>query len=96
MDGIWSFQFYCDACRDGFVASLGQEQPDGTIRLTAFLSRVPFPNERSWIILGLEAGAIAWAAKRLRMNSFSISSRICTDHQDLELLDKFGDYHPRV
>ena len=68
----WSrpFRLYCDACRDGFGATLEQQQEDGSVRPITFLSRVTLQNERNWTVLELEAGAIVWAIKRLRSYVF--------------------------
>ena len=96
IDGSRPFRLYCDACRDGFGATLEQQQPDGSIRPITFLSRVTLPNERNWTILELEAGAIVWAIKRLRPFFFGIAFIIVSDHQALASLDKVGEHHPRV
>ena len=65
-NGSRPFRLYCDACRDGFGATLEQQQDDNSVRPITFLSRVTLPNERNWTILEFEAGAIVWAIKRLR------------------------------
>ena len=64
-DGSRSFRVYCDACIDAFGAALEQEQPDGSVRPIAYISRATLDSERHWTPLNLEAGSIVWALKRL-------------------------------
>ena len=77
--GYRPFRLYCDACRDGFGATLEQQQEDGSVRPITFLSRVKPQNERNWTVLELEAGAIVRAIKRLRHNFFSLNIRYIND-----------------
>lgn len=39
---------YCDASLDGFGATLGQEQPDGSVHPILFISRATPDAERNW------------------------------------------------
>lgn len=94
MDGSRLFQLYCASCRDGFGATLEQQQQGGTIRPITFISQVPLPNECNWTIFELESGAIIEGIKRLRVYTISIPSRIITDHQALEHLNKVGEHCP--
>ena len=64
-DNSRPFRRYCDASRDEFVATLEQEQPDGSLRPILFISRATLDSERFWTPLDLEAGSIVWAIKRL-------------------------------
>ena len=48
----------CDASRDGFGATLEQEQPDGFIRPIIFITRATLDNERSWNPFDREAESI--------------------------------------
>ena len=56
---------YCDACIDGFGAALEQEQPGGSSRLIAYISRVTLDSERHRTPLDLEAGSVVWGIKIL-------------------------------
>ena len=49
---------HCDACIDGFVAVLEQEQMDGSVRSIAYISRATLDSESQWTPLDLEAGSI--------------------------------------
>ena len=42
------FRLHCDASTDGLVATLEQEQPDGSIRPIVYISRATLSNERNW------------------------------------------------
>ena len=64
-DGFRPFHVYCDACIDGFGAVLEQEQPGGSVRPIAYISRATLDSERHWTRLDLEAGSTVWAIKRL-------------------------------
>ena len=57
-DGSRPFHVYCDACIDRFGATLEQEQPDGSVRPIAYISRATLDSERHWTPLDLEAGII--------------------------------------
>ena len=64
-DGSRPFHVYCDAFIDGFGAALEQEQPDGSVRPIAYISRATLGSGRHWTPLDLEAGSIVWSIKRL-------------------------------
>ena len=58
-DNSRPFRLYYDASRDGFGATLEQEeQPDGSVHPILFISRSTLDNKRSWTPLDLEAGSI--------------------------------------
>ena len=65
-DATGPFRVHCDASIDGFGATLKQEQPDGSVKPIAYVSRATLNSERHWTPLDLEAGSIVWAIKRLR------------------------------
>ena len=44
-DGSRSFRGCCDASIDGFGATLGQEQPDGSVWPSAYVSRATLDSE---------------------------------------------------
>ena len=52
------FHAYCSVGIDGFGAGLEQEQPDGSVRPIAYISRATLDSERHWAPLDLEAGSI--------------------------------------
>ena len=64
-DGSRPFHVYCDTCIDGSVAALEQEQPDGSVRPIAHISRATLDSKTHWSPLDLEAGSIVWAVKRV-------------------------------
>ena len=80
-DGSLPFHVYCDACIEGFGAALEQEQPGGSVRPIAYISRATLDSERHWTPLDLEAGSIVWSIKRLRRFA---SSRITRRSKALE------------
>ena len=90
------FRLYCDAGLDGFVATLEQEQPDGSVRPILYISRATLNSERSWTPLNFEAGSIVWAIKWLRGNLWSSNFRIYSDHKALESFAKVGEHNARV
>ena len=47
-DGSRSFRVYCDASIDGFGSTLEQDQPDGSVRPIAYVSRATLASERHW------------------------------------------------
>ena len=63
--GSRPFQVHCDASIDGFGATLEQEQPDGFVRPSAYVSRATLDSERHWTTPDLEGGSIVWSIKRL-------------------------------
>ena len=89
-DGSRPFQVNCDACIDGFGAALEQEQPDGSVRPIAYISRAAFDPERHWAQLGLEAGSIVWAIKRLRGYLWGTKFRVVLEHKALESIGRVG------
>ena len=95
-DNSRPFRLYCDASRDGFGATLEQEQPDGTVRPILFVSRATLDSERNWTPLDLEAGSIVWAIKRLRGHLWSTNFRIYSDHKALESISKVGEHNARL
>ena len=76
-DGFRPFQVYCDVCIGGFGAALEQEQPDGSVRPVAYISRATLDSERHWIPPDLEAGSTVWAIKRVRGYLWDTEFRIC-------------------
>ena len=95
-DNSRPFRLYCDASRDGFGATLEQEQPDGSVRPILFIRHATLDSERSRTTLDLEAGSIAWAIKRRRGSLWSIEFSIYSDHKALESIAKVGEYNGRV
>ena len=80
-DGSRPFHAYCDACIDGFGAAFKQEQPYGSVRPIACISRAILDSERYWTPLDLEAGNIIWAIKRLRGYLWGTKFRVFSDHK---------------
>ena len=64
--GFRPFHVYYDACIDGLGAALEQEQPNGSVRPIAYISRAILDSERHWTPLDFEASSIVWAIKRFR------------------------------
>ena len=95
-DGSRPFHVYCDACIDGFGAALEQEQPDGSVRPIAYISRATLNSERHWTPLDLEAGSIVWPIKCLRGYLWGTKFRIFSGHKALESIGKVGDHNARV
>ncbi|CAB1100714.1 unnamed protein product [Ectocarpus sp. CCAP 1310/34] len=95
-DGSRPLHLYCDASRDGFGATLEQEQPDSSIRPIVFISRATLDSERHWTPLDLEAGSIVWCIKRLRGYLWGTKCRIITDHKSLEHFAKVGENNAHV
>ena len=95
-DGTRPFHVYCDACIDGFGAAREHEQTDGSIEPIAYISRATFDSERHWTPLGLEAGSMVWALKRLRGYLWGTNFRILSDHKALESIGKVGNHNARV
>ena len=95
-DGFRPFQVYCDVCIGGFGAALEQEQPDGSVRPVAYISRATLDSERHWTPLDLEAGSIVWSIKRLRGYLWGTKFRIFSDHKALESIGKVGDHNARI
>ena len=65
-DGSRPFHVYCDACINRFGAALEQEEPDGSVRPIAYITRATIDSERHWTPLDLAAGSIVWAIKPLQ------------------------------
>ena len=91
-DGSRPFHVYCDACIDGFGAALELEQPDGSVRPIAYVSRATLDSGRHWTPMDLEAGSIIGAIKRLRGYLWGTKFRIYG--ADLQL--GFGPQKPSV
>ena len=85
------FHVYCEACIDGFGAALEQEQPDGSVRPIAYISRATLDSQRHWTPLDLEAGSIVSAIKRLRGYQWGTKFRIFSDHKTLGSIGKVGE-----
>ena len=92
-DGSHPFHVYCDARIDGFG---GQEEPDGSMRPIAYISRATLDSERHWSPLELEAGSIVWAIERLRGHLWGMEFRIFSDHKALEIIGKAEDHNAPV
>ena len=95
-DGSRPFHVYCNACIAGFGGVFEQEQPDGTVRPIAYISRATLDSERNWIPLDLEAGSIVWTIKRLRGYPWGTKLRMFSDHKAVESIGKVGYHNPRV
>ena len=95
-DGSLLFHIYCEACIDGFGAALESEQPDGSVRPIAYISRATLDSDRHWTPRDMEAGSIAWAIKRLRGYLWGTKFRVFSDHTALESIGKVGDHNARV
>ena len=80
----------------GFGAALEQEQPDGSVRPIAYISRATLNSERHWTPLDLEAGRIVWGIKRHRSYLWGTKFRIFSDHKALVSTGKVGDHNARV
>lgn len=91
-DGSRPFRLCCDASRDGFGGTLEQEEPDGSVRPIAFVSRASLESERHWTLLDLQAGSI----KRLRGYLWGTHFKILTDHKSLQHLVKVAENNARV
>ena len=95
-DGSRSFHVYCDACIDGFGAELEQEQPDGSVRPIAYISRATLDSERHWTPIDLDAGSIVGSIKRLRGYLWGTKFRIFSDHKALESIGEVEGHNARV
>ena len=95
-DGSHPFRVYCNASIEGFGATLEQEQPDGSVRPIAYVSRATLDSERHWTPLELEADSIVWVIKRLRGYLWGTKFRIFSHPKALEKIEKFGDHNARV
>ena len=95
-DGSRPFHVCCDACIDGFGAALEQDQPDGSVRLIAYISGATLDYERHWTPLDLEAGSIVRAIKRLRGYLLGTKFRIFADHKAFESIGNVGNHNARV
>ena len=89
-DGSRPFHVYCDECIDGFGAALEQEQPDGSVRPIAYISRATLDSERHWNPLDLDADGIVWAIKRLR--GYLWGTKLCISRitKRVKALTKWG------
>ena len=94
--GSHPFRVYCDASIDGFGAQLEQEQPDGSVRPIAYVSRATLDSERHWTPLDSKARIIVWGIKRIRGYLWGTKFRISSDQKALENMGKVGDHNARV
>ena len=78
------FRLHCDASTAGLGATLGQEQPDGSIRSIVYISRITLDNEQNWTPVELEAGCVVRSIRRLRRYLFGVYYLVFTDHQCLQ------------
>ena len=92
-DGSRPFHVYYDACIGDFGAAFEQEQPDGSVRPIAFISRATLDSERHWTPVDLEAGNIVWAIKRVRGYLRGTKFRVFSM---LESIGKAGEHNARV
>ena len=86
----------CDASTDVLRATLEQEQLDGSIRPTVYISRATLSNERNWTPMELEAGCVVWSIRRLRRYLFSVFFLIFTHLECLQQISKIGESKPRI
>ena len=93
-DNSRPFVLYCDASRDGFGATIEQEQPEDSIRPIVFDSHATLNNERSWAPLDLEAGSIVWAIERLCGHLLSTNVPIYSDHKALDNMPRLANTTP--
>ena len=96
VDGSRPFHVHCDACIDSFGAALEREQPDGSVRPIAYVSRATLHFEKRWTPVDLEAGSIVWALKRLRGYIWDTKFCIFSDRKALKSIGKVGDHNALV
>ena len=95
-DGSRSFRVYCDASIGGLGATLEQEQPHGSVRPIAYVSRGNLDSKRHWTPLDLKPDSIVCAIKRLRGYLWGTKFGIFLGHKALENIGKVGDHNARV
>lgn len=80
----------------GFSGTLEQEQPDGSVRPSLYISRATLNTKRHLTSLDLEAGSIVWCIKRLRGYLWGTRFQIFADHKSPGHFTKAGENSPRV
>lgn len=96
VDGSRPSYVYGDTCIDGFGAALEQEQPNGSVRPNAYISRVNLNSNTHWTSLDLDAGSTVWAIKRSRGHLWGTKFCVCLDHKALESIGKMRDHSALV
>ncbi|CAN0495735.1 unnamed protein product, partial [Scytosiphon promiscuus] len=69
---------------------------DGILRPLVYISRTTLKNERNWDTSDLEAGALVWAIKKLRVYLYGTPFDAHTDHQPLVSFLSMGERRPRI
>ena len=97
-DGSSPFRVYCDASIDGFDAKLEQEQPDGSVRPTSYVSRATLDSERRWTPLEIrkQVALFGRSSASPRLLFGHEVSQLFWDHKALENIGKVGDHNARV
>lgn len=85
----------CDASVEGIGATLGQNLADDPIPLIVFISRATFDSKRNWTPFDLEAGAIEWVIKRLRVCLRGTTFYVFLDQKTLKNLAKISQHNPQ-
>ena len=96
IDKARPFRLHCDVSTNGLRATLEQEQPDGSIRPTVYISRATLTNKRNWTPMELEAGCVVWSIHRPRRYLCSVFFLIFTGHECLQQISKIGEIKPRM
>ena len=82
---------YCNACIDGFGVALEQEQPDRSVRPTAYISRATLDSERHRTPLDVEAANNVWTIKTTpRLPIWGARFHISSDRKTAESIGKVG------
>ena len=95
-DDFRHFRLYCNASIDGFSAILDQDPLGASIRHIVFINHITYHNARGWTPLGLQAGSIDCAIKRLRGHLCSTKFLIYFDDKALEKNTKAGEHNAHV
>ena len=96
IDTTRPFRLHCDASTAGLGATLEQEQPDGSVGPSVYISRTTLDNKQNWTAMELEAGCVVWGIRRLRRYLFGVYFLVFTDHQCLQQICKIGETKPRI